>query len=85
VRMSPATSAEIRTIKAFIEANRSETSPYDIVVEGETPGKDHSQAADITLPYEESGATWWIEAMWTAPKLESVLERIRQGPPMEST
>ena len=85
VRMSPATSAEIRTIKAFIEANRSETSPYDIVVEGETPGKDRSQAAEITQPYAEAGATWWIEAMWTASSLESVLERIKQGPPVEST
>jgi len=84
VRMSPATPAEIRTIKAFIEANRAETSPYDIVVEGETPGKDRSQAADITQPYAEEGATWWIEAMWTAPGVESVLERIRQGPPSES-
>jgi len=85
VRMAPATPSEIQTIKAYIDANRADTSPFDIVVEGETPGKDHSQAADITLPYEESGATWWIEAMWTAPELESVLERIRQGPPMEST
>ena len=85
VRMAPATPSEIQMIKAYIDANRADTSPFDIVVEGETPGKDHSQAADITLPYEESGATWWIEAMWTAPELESVLERIRQGPPMEST
>jgi hypothetical protein len=39
VRMSPATPAEISTIKAFIDVNRSVNSPYDIVVEGETPGK----------------------------------------------
>jgi len=85
VRMAPATPSEIQMIKAYIDANRADTSPFDIVVEGETPGKDHSQAADITLPYEESGATWWIEALWTATSLDSVLERIRQGPPGKST
>jgi hypothetical protein len=84
VRMSPATPAEIFTIKAFIEANRAETSPYDIVVEGETPGKDRTQAADITRPFAEAGATWWIEAMWTTSSLEHVLERIKQGPPSET-
>ena len=85
VRMSPATPAEIRTIKAFIDVNRSVNSPYDIVVEGETPGKDRSLAAEITRPFVEAGATWWIEAMWTAADLEVVLERIKQGPPVEST
>lgn len=84
VRMSPATPAEIFTIKAFIEANRAEASPYDIVVEGETPGKDRTQAADITRPFAEAGATWWIEAMWTTSSLEHVLERIKQGPPSET-
>lgn len=84
VRMSPATPAEIFTIKAFIEANRAETSPYDIVVEGKTPGKDRSQAADVTRPFAEAGATWWIEAMWTTSSLEHVLERIKQGPPSET-
>jgi hypothetical protein len=84
VRMSPATPAEIITIKAFIEANRAETSPYDIVVEGKTPGKDRNRAADITRPFAEAGATWWIEAMWTTSSLEHVLERIMQGPPSET-
>ena len=85
VRMSPATPAEIHIIRNFVEANRTETTPYDIVVEGETPGGDHSQALEIVQPYAEAGATWWIEALWTATSLNSVLERIRQGPPGKST
>lgn len=84
VRMSPATPDEILKIKAFIEANRVETSSFDIVVEGETPGEDRGQAMKTVHPYAEAGATWWIEAMWTASSLERVLERIRQGPPSES-
>jgi hypothetical protein len=39
----------------------------------------------IVQPYAEAGATWWIEALWTATNLDSVLERIRQGPPGKST
>jgi hypothetical protein len=39
---------------------------------------------EIIQPYAEAGATWWIEAMWTATGLDSVLERIKQGPPSES-
>jgi alkanesulfonate monooxygenase SsuD/methylene tetrahydromethanopterin reductase-like flavin-dependent oxidoreductase (luciferase family) len=76
VRMSPATPAEIRTIKAYVNANRVENASYEIVVEGETPGGDRSQAINIIQPYAQAGATWWIEAMWTAHSLESVLERI---------
>jgi hypothetical protein len=85
VRMSPATPAEIGTIKAFVDANRVEETPYDIVVEGETPGENRSRAREVVRPYAEAGATWWIEAMWTAPSLEGVLERIKQGPPVVST
>jgi hypothetical protein len=85
VRMSPVTPAEIYMIRNFVEANRTETTPYDIVVEGETPGEDRNQALGIVQPYSEAGATWWIEALWTATSLDSVLERIRQGPPGKST
>lgn len=85
VRMSPPTPEEIRTIKDYIDANRTETTPYDIVVEGETPGghdrEDVQAAAAIVGPLAQVGATWWIEARWTAADLAQVLERVRQGPP----
>jgi hypothetical protein len=84
VRMAPPTPAEIQTIKAFVDAHRVETTAYDIVVEGESPGDDRSQAMSVIQPYAEAGATWWIEARWTASNLEGVLERIRQGPPPET-
>lgn len=82
VRMSAATPAEIQIIKAFVDAHRAEKAPYDIVVEGETPGEDRGQAKGVIQPYAEAGATWWLEARWTAANLESVLERIKQGPPV---
>jgi hypothetical protein len=81
VRMSPVTPDEVREMKGFVEANRTETTPFDIVVEGETPGDDGEKTSAIVGPYAEAGATWWIEALWSATELEGVRNRIQQGPP----
>jgi hypothetical protein len=81
VRMGPPTHDEIRAMNTFIEEGRTQATPFDIIVEGETPGDDPHKAAAITRGWEEAGATWWIEAMWSASELEDVLTRIRQGPP----
>ena len=81
VRMSPATPDEVREMSAYVKERRAETTPFDIVLEGETPGADPASAAAIVQPYADAGATWWLEARWTASDLAQVLERIRQGPP----
>lgn len=81
VRLGPPTHDELRAIRTYVEEQRTETTPFDIVVEGETPGDDPDHAADIVRGWEEAGATWWIEAMWAASRLEDVLIRVRQGPP----
>jgi len=81
VRMSPATPDEIRQMKAFVVANRTETTPFDIVVEGQTPGDDREQTATLMRQWAEVGATWWMEGMWSTPELDKVLTRIKQGPP----
>jgi hypothetical protein len=76
---------DIRAISAFIAENRSATTPFDIVMEGETPGDDRAQAAAIVRRWAEAGATWWTETMWSAPRdaagLAALRTRIRQGPP----
>jgi hypothetical protein len=81
VRMSPATPQEVSEMRAYVQAQRTDTTPFDIVVEGETPGDDPVAAVALVRPYAEAGATWWLEARWTAPDLAQVLERIHQGPP----
>ncbi len=81
VRMGPATPAEIREMNEFITTNREGDSPFDIIVEGQTPGDDPGEAGKIITPYAQAGATWWIEAMWSEPEPDKVLERIKQGPP----
>ena len=80
-----ATPDEIREMKAFVDASRTETTPFDIVVEGETPGTDPAQGAAVVREWADAGATWWTETMWDALNspdgLAAVRTRIEQGPP----
>jgi alkanesulfonate monooxygenase SsuD/methylene tetrahydromethanopterin reductase-like flavin-dependent oxidoreductase (luciferase family) len=72
----------IRAMRDYIKENRSESTPFDIVSEGKTPGDDPQKAAAIVREWAEAGSTWWIEAMWDAPGgLDSVRQRVKQGPP----
>lgn len=73
---------DLRAMHAFIEQRRTETTPFDIVMEGRTPGDDADRARAIVQPWAEAGATWWLEAMWTEPNsLDDQRTRIEQGPP----
>jgi alkanesulfonate monooxygenase SsuD/methylene tetrahydromethanopterin reductase-like flavin-dependent oxidoreductase (luciferase family) len=76
------TAEDIKTIKAFADENREETTPFDIIMEGVTPGDDHARVTAQLQPYEEAGLTWWIESMWESPGgMEAVRARIKQGVP----
>lgn len=69
-------------IKAWMEARRPASDPIDIVVEGVTDPADIDKTGDRLVPLAEAGATWWIESRWDERETaESLLERIRQGPP----
>src|SRR3990172_333499 len=81
VRMTPPTPDEIRAMQEFVKANRTQTTPFEIVVEGETPGEDHERAAAIVCPFAQAGATWWLEALWATRQADKVMARIQQGPP----
>lgn len=72
---------DVRQMRAYVQEKRTQTTPYDIVVEGVTPGDAPDKAAEIVRPWADAGATWWIEGLWQAANLEAVLARIRQGPP----
>jgi len=76
------TPADISAMKAYIDEHRPQTTPFDIIVEGKTPGDNPTHAAAIVQPFAEAGATWWIEAMWSGPNgPDDLRTRIRQGPP----
>jgi hypothetical protein len=81
VRMDPPTADEIHKMKEYITAHRVQDTPFDIIVEGQTPGDDPENAAAIVNPFRKAGVTWWIEALWDVPDLEKVISRIKQGPP----
>jgi hypothetical protein len=77
---------DVREIRAYVEARRTLDTPFDIVIQNESPGDDRSQARDLTLPWQEAGATWWIENPWASQWLPDkdpagLRARIRQGPP----
>jgi alkanesulfonate monooxygenase SsuD/methylene tetrahydromethanopterin reductase-like flavin-dependent oxidoreductase (luciferase family) len=83
--MREITPDDIRAMRAFVEANRTEPTPFDIIMEGETPGDDREAGAAIVRRWADAGATWWIEALWGSPDKPTVPEvvrkRIDQGPP----
>jgi alkanesulfonate monooxygenase SsuD/methylene tetrahydromethanopterin reductase-like flavin-dependent oxidoreductase (luciferase family) len=76
------TPEDIRAMKEYVEENRSQDTPFDIVWEGQTPGDDPGRAAQVVRPFAEAGVTWWIESMWSPPnEPDDLRARIRQGPP----
>ncbi len=58
---------------------------YDVIVEGTTSAVDADAARAAVAPWRDAGATWWIEANWSAPRdlrgHPLVRERIAAGPP----
>lgn len=74
------TPADVAEIKRYVDAQRTLTTPFDIVVSGTTAGLDDAQGRAKLLPWQEAGATWWIEGLWGDGE-EEVAARIRRGPP----
>ena len=72
---------DVCAMRAYIAAHRTDSTPFDIVIEGETPGDDQQGAVKIVMPWAEAGATWWLEALWDADTQGQVRQRIQQGPP----
>ncbi len=71
---------DLRQMKAYIDHNRSLTTPFDYVAEGKTGDLDPVQLKDKMQEWVEAGATWWVEGLWEASE-EQAAARLRQGPP----
>jgi alkanesulfonate monooxygenase SsuD/methylene tetrahydromethanopterin reductase-like flavin-dependent oxidoreductase (luciferase family) len=74
------TPADVRKIAAYVAANRTLTTPFDIVVSGETGSMSAAECQETLSAWAEAGATWWVEALWNA-SAEEVGARIGQGTP----
>ena len=76
---------DLRAMQDFLASQRTQQTPFDIVMEGETSGDDLEQARSIVRPLAEAGVTWWLESVWgtteTTGGVEGMRTRIRQGPP----
>lgn len=83
--LAPVQPADIAAMRAYIEEHRTATTPFDIIVEGNTPTDDPARAAAIVRRYAAAGATWWLDNVcdiyWTPAGLEGMRARVRQGPP----
>ncbi len=75
-------SADISAIKTLIDAHRTSSAPFDLVVGGNSSGDDPAAARAHVEPFIAAGATWWIEFVLPEPgEAEQALARIKQGPP----
>jgi alkanesulfonate monooxygenase SsuD/methylene tetrahydromethanopterin reductase-like flavin-dependent oxidoreductase (luciferase family) len=75
---------DVKAMRAYVEARRTETTPFDIVIEGQTPGDDARRTADEVGPLADAGMTWWLEARWNISSptvLDELRRRIGEGPP----
>lgn len=73
---------DIHDMKIYAEQHRTASTPFEIVMEGRTPGDDLNHDAETVRPWAEAGATWWMEDMWAAPnEPDDVRARILKGPP----
>jgi hypothetical protein len=75
---------EIRAMYDFAAGQRAPDQPFDIIIEGETPGDDAARASAIIAPYADAGVTWWLENVWDSAARKGVKgmrARVRQGPP----
>lgn len=78
------TPQDIREIKAYVDANRTSSTPFDIVLNGSTTDLAPAQTQEKLQALAEAGVTWWIEGLWEATE-EQAVERIRHGPPVCNT
>jgi hypothetical protein len=78
---------------AYIQAQRSATTPFDAVNGGKVPDANWHAAGDVINPFAEVGVTWWIEDIspwrfghsweiqWRPEFTRQMDELIRRGPP----
>ncbi len=82
--MRTATLDEVEEMAALIR-ERKGCEPYELIIEGGSPGDDRIKAAEHVAPWADAGATWWVESQWdgfgTDEGLAQLRARVDAGPP----
>jgi alkanesulfonate monooxygenase SsuD/methylene tetrahydromethanopterin reductase-like flavin-dependent oxidoreductase (luciferase family) len=72
---------DLREVLAFIQTQRTHSTPFEALAYGRTSGTDTAAGAAHVSSFAQAGATWWLEHFAPEQTAEQVHERIRQGPP----
>ncbi|MFQ5908203.1 MAG: TIGR03619 family F420-dependent LLM class oxidoreductase [Thermoplasmata archaeon] len=75
------TPQDLGEIRAYVEAHRASSAPFDTVVGGEFPRAHPQEGARRVEAFAEAGATWWLEGPGGDDDLTYLRELIPQGPP----
>ena len=75
------TPEDLREILAFLQTQRTRSTPFEALAYGRTSGSDTAQDAAHVAAFAQAGATWWLEHFAPELSVEQVRERIGQGPP----
>jgi len=75
-----ATPADVRAVQSFVQAQRTLTSPFDIVIQGKSDHLAPAQRQEMLLEWKAAGATWWIENLIESSEMEAIA-RLQSGPP----
>lgn len=78
------TPATVHDVREWFNSHGADAS-FDIIVEGESSSRADLARATV-LPWEEAGATWWMETQWRQPRnspemLATFRQRLEAGPP----
>jgi alkanesulfonate monooxygenase SsuD/methylene tetrahydromethanopterin reductase-like flavin-dependent oxidoreductase (luciferase family) len=78
----PLSPDEVAGVVDAVRGHRPDQEPFDVMVGGETTGRDSPADRDLVGGLADAGATWWSE--WLTPlrgDLDTVRARVRLGPP----
>ncbi|AKU17531.1 LLM class flavin-dependent oxidoreductase [Luteipulveratus mongoliensis] len=74
----------VARVRELREAEGLPWEGYDVVVEGDSHG-DFGEVRGPTGPWEQAGATWWVESWWDVEDspagVNELRRRIAAGPP----
>jgi alkanesulfonate monooxygenase SsuD/methylene tetrahydromethanopterin reductase-like flavin-dependent oxidoreductase (luciferase family) len=73
------------TVRSIVEVARAERAgagiagSWDVVVDGQS--SDDGASLRHIAELRDAGATWWVEADWSATSVDAIRARIAAGPP----